>query len=218
MTFATYIQNVLIGFIALFPVINPIGNAFALNPYFSGVSRRERKAMALRIALYCFYICVISLFTGSWILKLFGLSVPVIRLAGGLLICKIGWDFLFNDGGDVHKLSAAGSKEAILSQKLFYPISFPMTAGAGTISVLFMLGSQSSMVSIWEYFRDSSAIVFSIIGVCFTVFFSYSNANTLIHRLSKNNEMIINRIMAFLIFSVGLQIGYTAILSLVRPV
>ena len=215
MTLATYIQNVLIGFVALFPVMNPIGNAFALNPYFSGVSRIERRKMAFRIALYSFYICLITLFSGSWILKLFGLSVPVIRLAGGILICKIGWDFLFNDGGGVHHDRAAGGEEAILSQKLFYPISFPMTAGAGTISVLFMLGSQSSMVGLGGYLLDTSAIIISIIGVCLIVFFAYSNANSLIKRMGKSNEMMINRIMAFLIFAVGLQIGYTALVSLI---
>ena len=204
MTFATDIQNVLIGFVALFPAINPIGNACALNPYFSGISREEQ--WLSHCVLLLIYLIDKPLYR-KLVLKLFGLSVPLIRLAGRILICKIGWDFLFNNGGYLHKGSIIGSKEAILSRKLFYPISFPMMAGAGTISALFMLGSQSSMAGIWKYLLDSSVIVVSIIGVCITVLLSYSSANTLIHRFSRNNEIIINRIVAFLIFAVGLQIG-----------
>src|ERR1700748_581831 len=95
--FNTFIHLVFIGFVALFPVVNPLGTAFILSPYFSDLSRRERISAVWRVTFYSFMICAVTLFIGHWILELFGLSIPIIQLAGGIMICKIGWEFLASD-------------------------------------------------------------------------------------------------------------------------
>src|SRR5574337_723457 len=92
--FYSYIHFVFIGFIALFPVVNPLGSAFIVSPYFSGLSKKERTNAIKKIVFYVLVMCLFVLLSGHWILELFGISVPIIQLAGGILICKIGWDFL----------------------------------------------------------------------------------------------------------------------------
>ena len=219
--FNTFIHLVFIGFVALFPVVNPLGTAFILSPYFSDLSRKERIKAVSRVTFYSFMICIVTLFIGHWILELFGLSIPIIQLAGGIMICKIGWEFLSSDEKEAPAANTADKVEQLenlkrVENKLFYPITFPITAGAGTIAVLFTLSAQSADQDSSVYFVNMGALCVSIIGICLLIFLFYLNTNRLISYIGSHNEVIINRIMAFLIFCVGLQIAAGGITHLVK--
>ncbi len=216
----SFLEIVFLGFIALFPVVNPIGTALMIDPYFSGLSRRERVSAARKISVYALGICVFTLFVGHWILELFGLTVPIIQLGGGIMICKIGWEFLTTDKssdcpGQVSKES--DEKEfAELEGKLFYPITFPITTGAGTIAVLFTLSAHVEDKTFSGYLLNNAALLISILGICILIFIFYVNAGRLIRYMGSQNEKIVNRLMAFLIFCVGLQIAVGGITDLIR--
>ena len=80
--FHSFIHLLFIGVIALFPVVNPIGSAFIVNPYLAELSKEKKKLAVRKITFYAFCICTVSLFAGHYILGLFGISIPVIQLAG----------------------------------------------------------------------------------------------------------------------------------------
>ncbi|MBB3186594.1 MarC family protein [Microbacter margulisiae] len=215
----SFLHLVFIGFVALFPVVNPIGTAFILNPYFSSLTLKERRKVVKRIVLYAFVLSVVTLLVGHWILELFGLTVPVIQLAGGIMICKIGWEFLSTDKPKDNNANAALSQQSNLTSiqdQLFYPITFPMTTGAGTIAVLFTLSANSEAKSLPLYLINSGALILSIIGICILIFFFYVNANRLINYMGSHSEKIVNRLSAFLIFCVGLQIAIQGIMHLIH--
>jgi len=216
-----WINLVFIGIITLFPVVNPIGTAFILNPYFNDLSRKERKNAVKKIAFYAFVICTVTLFAGNWILKLFGISIPVIQLAGGIMICKMGWEILSaGNNSSEQQVKAAHTAEAIsftrLQDKLFYPITFPVTTGAGTISVLFTLGARSTHEDTRDYLMNTGALMIAIIVTCVLIYVFYVNTKTLIQYMGPKGENIVNRISAFLIFCVGLQIAINGIKALIE--
>ncbi len=216
----SFLEIVFLGFIALFPVVNPIGTALMVDPYFAGLSRKERSSAARRISVYALGICVVTLFTGHWILELFGLSVPIIQLGGGIMICKIGWEFLTTDKSSDSPSPVPQESEAEemaqLESKLFYPITFPITTGAGTIAVLFTLSAQVQAKTFSGYMLNNAALLISILGICILIFIFYMNAGRLIKYMGSHNEKIVNRLMAFLIFCVGLQITVGGITNLVH--
>jgi multiple antibiotic resistance protein len=218
--FYTFIHFIFAGFVALFPVINPLGTAFIVNPYFSELTYKDRRKAVKRVAVYAFGICFITLFIGHWILELFGVSIPIIKLAGGIMICKIGWDFLTpskpEDGAKSANVEKDLSLNTEIENKLFYPITFPITTGAGTISVLLTLSAHGSNKVFTQYLINIGAIVLAVIGICFLIFISYVNANKLINYLGSQREKIVNSIMAFLIFCVGLQIAVEGITLLIK--
>jgi multiple antibiotic resistance protein len=218
-----FVHTVFIGFIALFPVVNPIGTSFIVSPYLTNLSQKERSTAVKKITIYVFIVCAITLFTGHYILALFGLTVPVIKLAGGVIICKIGYDILFpsktedpptTESEDNNKINIDENTD--INSKLFYPITFPMTAGAGALSVLFTLSAHGSSKDISVYLVNTAAILIAVIGICILVFITYVNANRIISFMGSKNEKIINSIMAFLIFCVGLQIAVGGIYDLVK--
>ena len=218
--FKTFIHLVFIGFVALFPVVNPIGSAFIVSPYFTHITRKERVKYVKKITIYCFIICAVTVLVGHWILELFGLSIPVIQLAGGIMICKIGWEFLSADDKEVPESDGKEHIETepipLVANKLFYPITFPITAGAGTIAVLFTLSAQGANTDSSVYLVNICALLVSIIGICILIFIFYLNTNRLISFIGERSEQIINRFMAFLIFCVGLQIAAGGITNLIK--
>lgn len=206
----SFLHLVLIGFVALIPPVNPVGTALIIDPLLGGLDPAERRAAAKRIALYCFVICCASVVAGSWVLKLFGISLPIVQLAGGILICRMGWELLTSDNS-VAKESGdtpAGENHKVKTSKLlFYPISFPMTTGAGTISVLLTLSARGESEVFSEYIGNLGALVVAIVMMCIVIYWCYAFTPLLIKRLGNRGEEIMNRLSAFLVFCVGLQIG-----------
>lgn len=213
-----FVHLLFIGLVALFPVVNPIGSALIINPYLSHLSAGQRTSAVNKITLYAFFICIVSLFIGHWILALFGISIPVIQLAGGILICKMGWESLSARSTDDPDKQVNENTEtgAAISDKLFYPLTFPITTGAGTISVLFTLSAHSADNNWQNYLVNTSAILLAIILMCVLVYVCYGNTQRLVKRLGANGQTIANRIFAFLIFCVGIDIAVSGIKAIFK--
>lgn len=227
MDFYGFIHFIFMGIIALFPVVNPIGSAFIVNPYFSQLSPDIRRRAIRRVVFYSFCICVITLLIGHWILTLFGITIPIIQLAGGIMICKIGWEFLSSNNDDSDKLDASkaamldntqNAKDSRIKNQLFYPISFPITTGAGTMSVIFTLSAHTENNRWEDYMLNMGALLISIIAISMLTYIFFSNADKFIRFMGKSGEQILNRIMAFFIFCVGLQIAYGGITTLIHSI
>jgi len=213
-----FLHTIFIAFLTLFPVVNPIGSAFIIDPLLGDLSFAERKRASKKIALYCLAICTVSAVIGSWILKLFGLSIPIVQVAGGVMICQMGWKLLSSDD------QVKGEKETARPQKrpvdmdniLFYPISFPMTTGAGTISVILTLSAHEEGINILNHMMNLSALFLAIVLICLIIYIFYSNTARLIHRLGPRGEQIVNRLSAFLVFCIGMQIAWAGVKTLLK--
>lgn len=217
-----FVKLVFFAIIALFPVINPIGASFILSPYFSGLSRQDRYAAVKRVSFYILIICTVTLILGHWILQLFGITVPIVQLAGGIMICKFGWQMLGStpteESAPRTEETDALTKMSHLRNLLFYPITFPMTAGAGTLSVIFTLSAHSESVKFKEHLVNMFAIFIAIVVMSFLVFVFFVNASRVVKFMGTRNEQIVNRLMAFLIFCVGLQIAFGGLSTLVKGI
>lgn len=204
-----------IGIIALFPVVNPIGSAFIVMPYLARLDAQERRRAVRKIAAYAFGISTVALLGGHFIMALFGISIPIVQMAGGLMICKLGWEFLSSDKEDKPADDTAsidpGARYKRVEGMLFYPITFPITTGAGTISVLFTLSAHGTNTDLKNYLINMSAIFLSIVFMCLLIYLFYLKTDTIVFYLGAEGQKIFNRIIAFLIFCVGLQIATSGV-------
>src|SRR6185437_16055462 len=91
---STLVTEFLFSFGALFAIINPYGLAFVFLDSTISLSERERGRLALQVATYAFGVLLVSLFIGSHILNFFGISIPALRIAGGLVVAVSGWTML----------------------------------------------------------------------------------------------------------------------------
>lgn len=218
----SFFHILFLSIVALFPVVNPVGTALMVNPYLKNLSMQERQVCSRKIALYTFSICIIFLILGHLILKLFGITIPVIQLGGGLLICKNGWDMLNNDQQNTSEADSKVTENVTtpdndlskVNNLLFYPLTFPLTVGGGTISVLFTLGAHADNANMMLFIVNFCAIIAAVLFMCILVILIYPNTKTLLSRMSLQSAKVLDKLMAFLIFCVGLQIATSGIKGL----
>lgn len=213
-----FLHLIFFGFISLFPAVNPVGSAFIVEPLLTGLTRQERISAVKKLTFYCFIICTVSALVGSWILKLFGISIPIVQLAGGIMICRMGWQLLTTEDpvkGD-QELAHPKRRPGDIDNILFYPLAFPMTTGAGTISVILTLSAHENEKGLSDHFLNLGALFVAIVLMCVTIYICYANAPRLIHRLGPRGEQIVNRLSAFLVFCIGMQIAYSGIHTLLK--
>src|SRR5271155_1666718 len=107
----------------LFPIVNPIGSA----PIFLSLTRpwsvAERNALALRVAVNSFFLLLGSLFVGSHVLDFFGITLPVVRIAGGMVVTAFGWKLLHADDSPQILKKPDSASTAIDAGAAFYPLT-----------------------------------------------------------------------------------------------
>jgi multiple antibiotic resistance protein len=128
-------------FAALFPVINPPGMALIFLTMTRSAGRAQRTELAKRIAVYAFFVVSVSYHIGAFILGFFGVSVPVLRVAGGIVLALSGWRLLNESRSSGGAELGVGVNSGNIAQIAFYPLTMPITTGPGTISVAIALGA-----------------------------------------------------------------------------
>jgi MarC family membrane protein len=197
-------------FVALFPVIDPIGSGLIVNGNFGSISGEERKKYARTIVIDCLVIGIVSMLAGHLILMIFGLAIPVIQIAGGFVICKSGLEWLSNSDANnmetEQKEDESVKKNNIVS-KLFYPISFPICLGPGTISVIFTLMATADQKNNWLITGSHYALmVAAMVSQLILLYIMILSGSKISRKLGPAGNMVINKLIAFITFCIGIQI------------
>ena len=125
---------------AIFPVVNPPGSALVFLGLTRGVTPETRRVLAWRVARNSFFVLVCSLLLGALILEFYGISIPVLRVAGGFIVAVAGWKLLSEGSQKELEASADGVSRTDPLDQAFYPLTLPLTTGPGTIAVVISLG------------------------------------------------------------------------------
>ena len=127
---------------ALFSIINPMAGALIFTQITDGRSHAERVALARKIAVYAEAVMLASLWLGSYLLAFFGISLPALRIAGGLVVAISGWRLLMApERHEERKQSEAEDAKGIPDDVVFFPLTMPLTTGPGTIAVAIAIGA-----------------------------------------------------------------------------
>jgi multiple antibiotic resistance protein len=191
----------------LLPIINPPGGAPIFLSLTPGASDTTRSLLARRVGLDSFLLLSVAMLIGSHVLSFFGLSLPVVKIAGGLLVVANGWRLInadaSTDSRPVDASAAWGAEE--IARRAFYPLTFPLTVGPGSLSVAVTLGAGSHMsgVSLLTGMFGSLA---GITIVSFIVFLSYRFAYDVVRRLGSTGTVILLRLSAFILLAIGVEI------------
>jgi multiple antibiotic resistance protein len=202
---------------ALLPVLNPPGAAPVFLSMTQGASAEVRAVLARRIAVNVLVMLVAAMFVGSFVLEFFGISLPVVRVAGGLLVCSTGWQLLSasdpQETGDAR--TAASASFDVLSQRAFYPLTFPLTCGPGSLAVAITLGAnlQASKVAVLHM----SAAVLGVLVLAASIYVCLRFADGLLKPLGKTGATVFLRLSAFVLLCIGVQIFWDGLSELLEP-
>jgi multiple antibiotic resistance protein len=206
------IEGVLLVFAALFPIVNPLGGAPIYLAMTSDYSPAERASLAWRVTVNAFVLLVASVATGAYVLEFFGLSVPVVQVAGGLVVSTLGWRLLQDPSPiDMPSAPATGRRRNLA----FYPLTMPLTVGPGSISVAITIGANHPD-SVRSLLINVPAMLIGVTLVAATVFVAYRYADTLCRMIGETGMSVLLRLSAFILLCIGVQIVWNGASTLLR--
>jgi small neutral amino acid transporter SnatA (MarC family) len=194
--------------------MNPIGTGFIVNGFLGGLDDMQRKVYVKKIITNCTLIGVGSLLAGHLILLLFGLAIPVIQLGGGIIICKTGLEWLSDAGTGKSEETQTMDKINTdnIEKRLFYPISFPISLGPGSMSVIFTLMASAVVKgNILSTGLNYAIIALAIISLLIILYIFLSQGTRLMKKLGRSGNMVLNKLIAFITFCIGIQITVTGL-------
>jgi multiple antibiotic resistance protein len=202
---------------AILPVVNPPGDAPIFLRMTYGCDDATRKTLARHIAIYSFALLLGSMLFGSFVLRLFELSIPVVQVAGGAVVCALGWRLLNDDskpvslGADPNEASVAAMAQS------FYPLTMPLTVDPGVMSVAVTLGANHAHTLEKGLIQLLAAVIGTAI-VAVSVLFTYRYAERFAHWIGHRGMMIVLRLSAFIVLSIGVQIAWNGVKALLLQI
>ena len=203
---------------ALLPIVNPLGSAPIFLSMTADLPGRARRKLAIAVGRHAFLLLAAAMLIGTYVLRIFGVSLPIVRVAGGLLVTANGWRLL-NDAGDNKGDATPGPVEAWereVERRAFFPLTFPLTVGPGSISVAITLGAKAQARgahTVTELMADMIGVVI----VALSVFLSYRFAYKLIGYLGETGTAVFLRLSSFILLCIGVAIIWSGIVDLVQP-
>lgn len=214
----------LVAFSALLPLINPLGSALVffglVGDAPAGVYRQLARGIAINNIVF---LTVIELL-GVTILNFFGISLPIVQLAGGIVIAAMGWSVL--NERDARASSKRKEEETDqdnvqthdFEQEVFYPFTFPITSGPGTLVALLTVTAHNSSHTLSKNVLSHVGVFLAIVVLSLLVYFCYRYAPTITKVVPPATAHGILRVIAFILLCIGVQISWNGLSALIREI
>ena len=205
-----------LAFTALLPVINPIGSSVLFLGVMRGADHATRKRLARTVAINTVWFLIVVLLVGSYVLEFFGVSLPVVQVAGGFVLAAMGWGLLSSPDSEAVAVTVdVPADRSAVDGKSFYPLTFPLTAGPACVVVTLTLGAHASRGPLSHVVLAHVGAMIGIALVGAVVYVSYANADRTTAFLSPSTTKGMLRIISFILVCIGGEIMWSGVQALV---
>ncbi len=208
--FLGYVAGALL---AILPIVNPLGAVPLVMTVAAHLPEQERLRQIRRACVYTFVMMAGFLLAGGLIMSFFGISVPGMRIAGGMIVASLGFQMLFPSAPPPSR--ELERETGYKTDVAFTPLAMPGLAGAGTFAVIMSLSSQASARAGFDRVVDFTAVLTAIVIVALLCFATLRAAERLNRVLGPTGMIALTRLTGFLMVCIGVQFiidGLTAIL------
>jgi multiple antibiotic resistance protein len=206
-----FLHIVLLVIGGILPIVNPVGSAPMFLAMTRGADEGTRQMLAFKVAVNAFLLLMGSLIFGAFVLKLFGLSIPVVQIAGGAVLCALGWNLLDSDPPAHADTEPVPTDVAIL--RAFYPLTLPLTVDPGALSVAVAIGANHAH-NVERIIVGLVAATLATVVIAVCVWLCYRYAQRVAHWLGHSRMMVVLRLSAFIVLCIGVEIAWNGIRSL----
>jgi multiple antibiotic resistance protein len=214
----------ILGFTALLPLINPPGSALELLEIVGLGEEKPYKDLAWKVAVNTVILLTATAVVGPRVLQFFGISIEILQLMGGLVLVAMGWGMLNRQEGkqdskDPHiRQAAVDCVTTYWKSRAFYPLTFPITVGPGSVAIMLTLGVQANGLLLTDHLLALLGLIFSLIVMSVLIYFFYAYAPKAAQRVSPSVVQGFMRVVAFLLLCIGGQIAWNGLHTLLNSV
>ncbi len=205
----------LLGFPALFSIVNPISGAFIFREV-TADRTQDRAGIARQVALYSLVVMMVALWAGSYVLAIFGITLAALRVAGGIVVAISGWNLLNSPERHEARKQEQAAPTAGVDDIAMFPLTIPFTTGPGTISVAVALGSSHPRQPeqlVWFFLGMTAAAV----ALAAVIWITYRSADRISRLMGPRGSRTVTRLSAFLLLCIGVQILIIGVEDVLGP-
>jgi multiple antibiotic resistance protein len=202
---------------ALLPVVNPPGNVPIFLNLTRGCDEATLRDLARHIAVYSFALLLGSMVLGTLVLRLFDLSVGALQVAGGAVVCALGWNLLHYEPAAAEALPDPDQARQVALGRAFYPLTLPVSIDAGVIAVAITLGAHHQQTISGEAIQLVAALLGSA-AIAASLLLAYRYAGRVSGWIGSKGMEIMLRLSALLVLSIGVQIVWNGLKALLTEI
>ncbi|TMH74242.1 MAG: NAAT family transporter [Betaproteobacteria bacterium] len=205
----------LVTFAALFPIVNPLEGAPLFYVLTRELPQERQHVLARQVAFNGLALLLGSMVLGPWLLVFFGIELPVVRIAGGLVVTSLGWKLLSQEQWSDHP-SHQVPQDAMARAGAFYPLTMPLTVGPGSMSVAVSIGSRKpvSGFSLTDFALYGVGAACGLVAVAISIYVAYRFAGNLSRFLGASGIEVLVRLSAFILMCIGIEFLWSGYLAL----
>jgi len=189
--------------LAILPIVNPLGAVPLVMTVASHLPEAERQRQIRRACVYTFALMTGFLVAGSLVMNFFGISMPGMRIAGGMIVAFLGFRMLFPSAPTV--VNEVAARGEIKYDIAFTPLAMPGLSGPGTFAVVMSLSSQASARQGWDQVVDFLGVATGILLVAVISWLALRGAERFNRLLGATGMVALTRLMGFLMICIGVQ-------------
>ncbi len=193
-----WVSTAVVTFIAILPIVNPFSTAVVFLTITEGFGEQRRNDQARLACIYMTVVLTVFLVAGVLIMEFFGISIPGVRIAGGLVVARVGFGMLSPEP-EAPVSSASAQEATTMTDVAFTPLAMPMLSGPGAIAVTIGMAAEADGVA------ETAA---TAIGIALTAFVSYlvlRASQRVVGFMGVTGMQALSRIMGFLLVCIGIQ-------------
>ena len=216
------IKAIGLGLIVILPLANPLTTVVLFLGLSGQMNSATRNQIANKTSLYVFIILMVAWYAGQLVMDTFGISIPGLRIAGGLIVAFIGFRMLFpqpeEDQSREVLIKAVKETEASKTSIPFVPLAMPSTAGPGTIAML--ISSASTLRHANEFpawvILVAPPLIFLLVAII--AWICLRSTDKIMRLIGKSGIDAISRLMGFLLVCMGVQFIINGVLEIVASI
>lgn len=185
--------------ISLFVIVDPPGNVFSYLALSGGAASPAARQLARRASLYAFLILALFIFIGRLILKFFGISLPAMQIAGGLLLFRIAFDML-EARGHFNRLDTSSSLVAADYRDIaLVPLAMPLLSGPGAIATVLVLSGRAKTA------LEVALLLMALTAIMSITYLFFRFAEPLLRLLKENGLRLLTRLMGLILAALAVE-------------
>jgi multiple antibiotic resistance protein len=192
-------------FFGFFAIMNPIANTAVFAGLTRGKDKSEQYKIAAKALIIAFIVIVLFSLLGKTIFHLFGITLPALRITGGILVFIVGYHMLHGVGSRLHSAEKSDEADMALS-----PLAVPLLAGPGTIATAMNYSASGGVMGI--------AVTVSVFAVlCIITFYCFIFSSNILAVIGENGLSIVTRLMGLILAVIGTQmviVGVTSVINM----
>ncbi|AAZ28524.1 MULTISPECIES: MarC family protein [Colwellia] len=199
-------EHALTVFMAFFAIMNPIANTAVFAGLTGDKNKLEQRKIAAKALIITFIVIASFAILGKSIFHLFGITLPALRITGGILVFIVGYHMLQGSGSKLHHTQGDDSSDSDVAVS---PLAVPLLAGPGTIATAMNYSSSNGWMEI--------IITLSVFAaLCLITFICFIFSSRILAAIGKSGLSIVTRLMGLILAVIGVQmllVGIKAVIS-----